>query len=480
MTQPIRVVEVDGGSADLFTQAVNRAASAPLVRGNAVRVLRDAEQNYPRWLEAIRNAKRYIYFESYIIYDDDAGETFADALCERAAAGVRVRLVYDWLGAVGKTSRRFWRKLQRGGVEVRAFNPPSIFHPLTWLERNHRKLLSVDGEVAFISGLCIGEAWTGDPANGVPAWRDTGIEIRGPAVADAERSFVNIWDATGAPIPPDEPLDPSMMQIAGDVPLRVVATTPGTAGLLRVDQLIASSAREKLWLADAYFAALPSYVQALASAARDGVDVRLLVPGSSDIAVLRPISMIGYRPLLEAGVRVFEWNGPMMHAKSAVADGRWARVGSSNLNIASWLGNHELDVIIEDESIAAAMEEMYEADLANSTEIVLSSQRRFRAFKERRKHPRRSSRAVISTGSTTAGALRFGSTVAAAITERRVLVPTESKLIAAGGLALLVIAVVSALWPRVVTVPIAVIGFWFGSVLLARAYRMRRRRQHRE
>jgi cardiolipin synthase len=451
--------------------------SAPLVRGNAVRVLRNAEQNYPRWLAAIKAAQRYIYFESYIIYDDEAGWTFAEALSERAAAGVRVRLVYDWLGAFGKTARSFWRALARHGVELRCYNPPDPIRPLSWLQRDHRKLLSVDGDVSFISGLCVGRAWTGDPARGVEPWRDTGIEIRGPAVADVERSFVDLWNAIGDPVPAGELLDSSAMPVAGDVALRIVATTPGIAGLLRVDQLIASSARERLWLADAYFAGIPSYVQALAGAARDGVDVRLLVPGSSDIAVLRPISMIGYRPLLEAGVRVFEWKGPMMHAKSAVADGRWARVGSSNLNVASWIGNHELDAIIEDEGVAGVMEEMYCADLENATEIVLSRQRGLRAFRERRNLPRRTAatRSRANAVRATAGALRFGSAVAAAITEKRVLATTESKLIAVGGIALLVLAVVAALWPRIITVPLAIIAVWLGIVLLAKAYRMRRR-----
>ena len=130
--------------------------------------------------------------------------------------------------------------------------------------------------------------------------------------------------------------------------MRVVATLPATAGMLRLDQLVSALSRQRLWLTDAYFAGTTSYVQALRAAARDGVDVRLLVPGGTDIPILRPLSRAGYRPLLDAGVRVFEWNGTMLHAKTAVADGRWARVGSTNLNIASWLGNCELDAVIED------------------------------------------------------------------------------------------------------------------------------------
>jgi cardiolipin synthase len=260
------------------------------------------------------------------------------------------------------------------------------------------------------------------------------------------------------------------MPAVGDTTVRVVATTPGAAGLLRLDQMIAASAHQRLWLADAYFAGIPSYAQGLASAARDGVDVRLLVPGSSDIALLRPISQTGYRPLLEAGVRVFEWKGPMMHAKTAVADGRWARVGSSNLNISSWLGNHELDAVIPDERFAAAMEEMYLADLEQATEIVLPVVRRGRGAREL---PRG------SAGRAAATALRMSHTIGAAITDRRPFTSTEATLLAAGGVAFLVLAVLAALWPLLITVPLTVLSVWFGIVLLARALRMKRRERPR-
>jgi cardiolipin synthase len=158
-----------------------------------------------------------------------------------------------------------------------------------------------------------------------------------------------------------------------------VATVPSTAGLYRLGQLVAAFARERLWLTDAYYAGTTPYVQALRAAAREGVDVRLLVPGATDIPVLKPLSRAGYRPLLEAGVRIFEWNGSMLHAKTAIADGRWSRVGSTNLNLASWVGNCELDIVVEDERFARAMEEMYLDDLTYATEVVLSATLRVHA-----------------------------------------------------------------------------------------------------
>src|SRR5690606_9575462 len=173
----------------------------------------------------------------------------------------------------------------------------------------------------------------------VAPWRDTGVELLGPAVGQVEDAFARVWSLAGAPIPAGERAAPQTMR-AGDVALRIVASEPIRGALLRFDQLLASAARRTLWLTDAYFAGMPSHVEALRSAALDGVDVRLLVPGTTDIPIVRAFSRAGYRPLLEAGVRVFEWNGPMIHAKTAVADEQWGRIGTSNLNVASWLGNY--------------------------------------------------------------------------------------------------------------------------------------------
>src|SRR6185295_243475 len=369
---------------ELADQAFSRAAGAPLVEGNSVRLLIDARENYPAWLDAIRGAEHHINFESYIIHEDSAGWRFADALVAKARAGVRVRLIYDWMGGFGKTSRSFWNHLRAGGVEVRCYNPPRFDSPLGWLSRDHRKMLSVDGRVGFITGLCVGRMWEGIPEKKIEPWRDTGVEVRGKAVADIERAFAQVWAMMGEPIPEYELVSRDVLDPAGHVCLRIVASVPSTAGLFRVDQLVAALARKRLWLTDAYYAGMTTYVQALRAAAQDGVDVRLLVPNGTDIPLLRPLSRSGYRPLLEAGVRVFEWNGTMLHAKTAVADSNWARVGSSNLNVASWLGNCELDVVVEDESFARLMDEMYLQDLENATEVVLDARRKVRASNEPR------------------------------------------------------------------------------------------------
>jgi cardiolipin synthase len=459
----------------LANQALSRAAGAPLIPGNDVRLLVDAGENYPAWLSAIRSAQKTVYFESYIIRDDEQGEIFAEALIAKAGEGVRVRLMYDWIGAVGKTSNRFWRRLREGGVEVRCFNFPKLIEPFGWLSRDHRKVLCVDGTIGFVSGLCIGQAWVGDPAKGIPPWRDTGVEVRGPAVAEIVRGFAEAWATAGSDLPDDElPFEEPAR--AGDVAVRVVASVPNRGAIYRLDQLLTAMANETLWLTDAYFMGTSSYVQALRSAAQDGVDVRLLVPGASDIAVIVPFSRAGYRPLLEAGVRVFEWNGPMIHAKTAVADGKFSRVGSSNLNIASWLGNWEMDLTIEDTNFAARMHEQYLKDLENSTEIVLNLQKRVRPTSKLKRHYVRGERRG-SAGRVTAGAVRIGNTVGAAITNRRPLGSAEAYTTFLSGLFLLAISIIAFIWPITLGFPIAAISLWIALTLLYKTWRLKRSSQ---
>jgi cardiolipin synthase len=457
---------------ELADQAFSRAAGAPLIDGNRIVLLKDANENYPAWLDAIRSARHYIHFESYIIHEDDAGWMFADALTAKAREGVRVRLLYDWIGGLGKTSRAFWNHLRAGGVDVRCYNPPRFDSPLGWVSRDHRKTLTVDGRVGFVTGLCVGRMWVGVPEKKIEPWRDTGVEVRGPAVADIEHAFAQVWALTGEAISKDEVVERDSLAPMGDMAARIVATQPATAGLMRLDLLVAALARRQLWLTDAYYAATTSYVQALRAAAKDGVDVRLLVPNGTDIPILRPLSRAGYRPLLEAGVRVFEWNGTMLHAKTAVADSNWARVGSTNLNVASWLGNLELDVVIEDAYFASQMDQMYLKDLENATEVVLDSQQRVRAPNEPpHPHPVMTSGGG-SAGRAAAGALRISNTVGAAFTNRRVLEPVEAHIMLTTGSLLLALAILFVSFPRVLVYPTVVILAWIGVALFYRGYKL--------
>ena len=458
-------------------RALSRVAEAPLVGGNHVRLLKDAGENYPAWLEAIHTARHHIHFESYILHEDETGQQFVDAFMAKAREGVRVRVIYDWVGALGNSSRRLWRRLREAGVEVRCYNPPRFDSPLGWLSRDHRKMLSIDRSVSFISGLCVGNMWVGDPGKNMEPWRDTGIELRGPGVTDVESAFAQIWAMLGKPLPVEDSRGCPEPAAAGVMNVRIVGSLPSTAGMIRMDQLVAALARKRLWLSDAYYAGTTSYVQALRAAAKDGVDVRLLLPNSTDIPLVRALSRAGYRSLLEAGVRVFEWNGPMMHAKTAVADGRWGRVGSTNLNIASWFGNCELDAVVEDESFALQMEEMYLQDLTNATEVVLDAKRKMRAPRERRHRTPASASGGGSTGRAAAGAVRIGNALGAAFTNRRVLEPLEARIMITVGLLFFGLAVLFALFPWIFIVPLVIAFLWIAVALLYRGIKLHRQRK---
>jgi cardiolipin synthase len=439
-------------------------------------LLKDAAENYPAWIAAIESAEKWVHFETFIIHKDEIGWKFADLFAEKVRQGVKVRLVYDWAGAIGNASRRFWRDMAEQGIDVRCFNPPRIDSPLGWINRDHRKMIGVDGRLAFVTGLCVGQRWVGYPERGIDGWRDTGVEIEGPAVVEIERAFAEVWEETGAALPGRETPAPGSIEEVGDVSIRVVDTVPNRARIYRVDQLITTMARKSIWLSDAYFIGTSAYIQALAAAASSGVDVRLLIPGASDGPVSRALARAGLRPLLEAGVRVFEWNGSMMHAKTAVADGEWARVGSTNLNLTSWLGNWELDVIVEDERFARKMETMYEDDLSHATEIVLGFRRRRPVVVARGTPEGRRKSVGGRTTRAAAGVIRISNAVGAAMTNRRRLGPAEAVIMLWSAAILAGISVLAFVWPKAIAYPLVVFSMWLAVSLLVRGVKLRRRR----
>jgi cardiolipin synthase len=444
-------------------------------------MLLDADENFPAWKAAIAAAQRTVLFECYIVADDALGRSFAALLAERARAGVKVCVMVDWLGSWQALG--MWAELREAGGEVRVFNPPRLSSPLGWLSRDHRKTIVVDGEVGFVSGLCVSQRWVGDPAQKLEPWRDTGIEVRGPAVAALQAAFAQVFATCGAPLPKALLAEQHTIARAGDVRMHVIANEPNVAGTFRMDLIVASIAQRNLWLTDAYFVGTTPYVQALCAAARDGVDVRLLVPGASDIPALSPLSRAQYRPLLEAGVRVFEWNGTMLHAKTAVADGLWARVGSTNLNLASWMSNYELDVAIENKEFAEIMAAQYEHDLRRATEIVRTARNRVRradtpAAAGAAPAGRGARRAMSgSAGRAAAGAVSVGSALGAALTNRRALGPAESGLLLLMAVAAAVVGIVAAIWPRILAWPLAFIALWLAASWGIKAYALHRGRR---
>lgn len=468
-----------------------RASDAPLIRGNTARLLVDGPEAFRAWLERIERAEHWIHLENYIVRNDRTGRLFREALAERARAGVRVRVLYDWVGCWA-TPAGFWRPLRVAGAEVRAFAPPSLRFPLNLLRRDHRKMLATDGDYASVGGMCIGDEWAGDPAAGVPPWRDTGVEVRGPAAAVVDRAFARTWAAAGTPLPADEVPDPARVARAGEVAVRVVEGEPARSRIYRLLQLVTVGVERRLWITDPYLVAPPAMNEALAAAARDGVDVRILVPAYNNWPIVGGMSRAGFGYLLAAGVRLFEWEGPMIHAKTAVADGYWSRVGSSNLNLASLLGNWEIDVVVLDRGFAAQMEALFLRDLASAVEIALpaAGSRSSRAY--RRQLPdgalhgpspaaaaadlssAREARRRAPRGSRLSRALgrlaRAASVLGRALLGQPVVGRGDAGWIAAIALILFLIAAIGFGLPRLLAWPIAFLAFWLGVASLIRAW----------
>ncbi|MCA1728427.1 MAG: phospholipase D-like domain-containing protein [Actinobacteria bacterium] len=329
--------------------AMTRVSDAPLRGGNELGLLENGPATYEDWLAVIEDARRWVHLENYIFRADGIGRRFANVLCAKVREGVPVRVLYDWFGS-WDVPRSFWEELRWAGVEVRAVNPLTLQEPLDFLRRDHRKLLAVDGVYASAGGVCIGDEWLRrSPETGLP-YRDTAVSVRGPAVADLERAFAGVWDQSGPPLPNGE------RPAAGDIPpvggqeVRVVIQEPGKARVLRILELLMAEVQERMWIADAYFLSIPTLTQSLMAAARDGVDVRILLPATNDLPWIGVLSRIGYQQLLEAGVRIYEYGGLMMHAKTSITDGLWGRVGSTNLNVSGLLANWEVDILAEDRS----------------------------------------------------------------------------------------------------------------------------------
>ena len=342
-------------------------------------LLHDGPATFSEMIHLIDRAKHSVALEVYIFRSDEVGEQMAQALLRAAERGIGVRLLVDWIGTRG-TSRKFFPRLRRAGIEVAVFSALGFRRWFGLVPRDHRKLLVVDGHVGITGGFGVGREWTtGIQKVHRSRWRDTAVRIEGEAAGDMTRAFDRMWSratgkerrgshrflrrpARGAHLDPSTDR-PALVGIVEGEPLRL--------RISRALQIQAISARRSIWIATAYFTPSPSEVEALNGAARDGVDVRILVPSRNDHPWVSFLARRYYRRLLTNGVRIWEWQGEMMHAKTSVIDGRWVRVGSTDFNPLGVAINYELDAVIEDATLGKQAEEMFLADLEGSREITL-------------------------------------------------------------------------------------------------------------
>ncbi len=362
-----------------FARGLWRIAAADVSSGNRVELLHDGPATFDAMIELIDGAMTSVALESYIFRSDEVGDRFASALIAAAERGVNVRLLLDWIGGRG-TSRKFIKHIRGSGVEVAVFNRPGLSLWFGFVPRDHRKLLVADDAIGITGGVGVGREWTtGVLKTHRSRWRDTAVRISGPAAGDMIQAFDHMWrratgrerrgshrflrrQARGAHLDPATHT-PALVGIIEGEPLRLRVS--------RALQIQAISAQRSIWIATAYFLPSPSEIEALNGAARDGVDVRILVPSRNDHPWVSFLARRFYRRLLTNGVRIWEWQGEMMHAKSSVVDGRWVRVGSTDFNPLGVGINYELDAVIEDATLGQEAEAMFLADLADSREIIL-------------------------------------------------------------------------------------------------------------
>ena len=453
---------------DVLAHAMTRAVGARAVGGNVLRHYPHSPDALEAMLAMIAGARRWVHLENYIIRGDQTGERFADALAERAAAGVSVRVLYDALGSFG-TSRRYWQRLRQSGADVRSFHPVSA-GLVDALSRNHRKLLEVDGRFAMLGGLCIGDEWAGDPARSRLPWRDTMAEIEGPAAARLGLTFAHVWAAAGSGgALPDAEVETSPGSV-GPAALRIVEGIPGRVRMYRAAQFMYATAVERLWITDAYLLVPPPLLEALQDAAREGVDVRLLLPSTSDVPVIRDLTRIGYRDLLRSGVRLFEWMGPMLHAKTMVVDRRWARIGSTNLNLSGLLANYELDLISESDELCDELARQFRRDLAESREIVLHPRRYLGRLKLRP-----AAGAAPDVPEPAHKPTLHERRLHAAVSLRRVAGGLRRRYAATSAIALSVLGAVVLFLPQTTSIVVALSAFGLAAGIVLSALRHRRR-----
>lgn len=355
---------------------------SPLVAGNKVTLLQDGPATYKAMLAAIAEAKSHIHMETYIFEDDDTGRQFAQALIAKQRQGVPVAMIRDSVGTLG-TSAEFFKLLTDAGVQLVQFNP---VNPLTakagWNvnQRDHRKLLVVDGKLAFLGGINISAVYSGGSLKSAQRqgtrlpWRDTHVQIEGPVVGDFEKMFLDTWNKQKGAALPQRDFFPKTGPRGKEI-VRAISGSPDEAYSAIYATLISAigNAETEICLTNAYFAPDPQLLAALADAVKRGVDVRLILPSKTDSALIFNAGRSYYEEMLRAGIKIYERHDALLHSKTAVIDGVWSTIGSTNLDWRSFLHNQEVNAVVLSPDFAAQMKAMFEHDLAASEPITLDA-----------------------------------------------------------------------------------------------------------
>lgn len=352
--------------------SVARAAAHAVTR---VTLLRDGAEAFPAMLELIASARRRVLFENFIFAGDATGLRFAEALAAAAKRGVEVHVLYDPVGTALVRGGSIARVLRRDGVDVRPFRPLSPLAPWSWLRlrhRDHRKTLTVDSELTIVGGLCISDNWAASESGG-RGWRDTALLVGGPIAGEVERAFDALWRRAGDPAAAAAP-PPTPTTTAPAVLL--AADEPGSHRVSDLYEWLAGQARISLEITDAYLVTPRRVLAAFEAAAQRGVAVRLLLPGRNNHPAAGAAARRTYGRLLAAGIEIWEWNGVMVHAKTAVVDGIATLVGSSNLDPLSMRRNYELNLLLIDPATGAGMRAMFARDVQGATRIELDQWRK--------------------------------------------------------------------------------------------------------
>ncbi len=371
----------------------------PLIPGNRVTLLLDGPATYRAMFAAMRAARATINIEFYIIQDDVIGQEFAEILLERRAAGVQVNVIYDSVGSF-KTDQSYFERLRAAGVRIVAFHPlGKVLPKKPWKlnHRDHRKQVIVDGRTVFLGGINIDDVYASDSRSGgasgtsggsggsssskkelkAGGWRDTDVQIDGPAVADFQKLFFETWEKHQGEALRREDYFPTIRP-AGNATVRAIGSSPDKGSNPAYLTFIAAltHAQKSVYITNAYFVPDAQLVEALLAAAGRGVDVRLVLPSTTDTPAAAFAARSNYDKLLRGGVRIYERQAALLHAKTAVVDGVWSRVGSTNLDWRSAVDNDELDAVIIGREFGQLMHRAYAMDEASSDEITLEAWQR--------------------------------------------------------------------------------------------------------